>query len=234
MKSYVSRNHPLRLPTKLAESKLSLLLLFSLLILSSAVKAQSENDSLSLFKEYKNIDEALKNPSQVYKLDLSNQEIVLADTVWHQFTNLKYLSLKNDRLKEIPAGIGNLQNLEVLDLSGNDFKSLPSNFNKLTNLQELYLNDEKNFELAQNIDILSTLPKLKSLHIENDNLTSLPKNINKLNHLELLYLNSNQFNQIPAELKEIKTLRFVDFQNNSIHIPSQERENKAVGFKIRF
>lgn len=216
----------------------SILVLFVMFISKNATAQITTDSSLLIIEhrsiEYRSIEEALKNPQNVYKLNLSNQRIQFSDTLWAKFTNLKYLSLKNDSLAEIPAGIGNIKTLEVLDLSGNDFRILPSTFINLSNLQELYLNDDKNFQLDKSISLLSALPKLKSLHIENDGLTSLPKDIVKLSHLESLYLNNNKFEQIPPELREIKTLRFVDFHDNRINIPSQERENKAFGFKIRF
>ena len=122
-------------------------LLFTLLFQS--VKAQTSTDSTLLNKEFLNIDEALKNPENVFRLNLSNQNIQFSDSIWSKFTNLQYLSLKNDHLEEIPEGIGNLKNLKVLDLSGNDFRVLPSTFSGLINLQELYLNDEKNFQFGK-------------------------------------------------------------------------------------
>jgi len=144
------------------------------------------------------------------------------------------LSFKNDHLKEIPVEIGYLKNLKVLDLSGNDFKVLPSSFRNLTNLQELFLNDDKYFNLEKNIPILSTLPILKSLHIENDGLKSLPKNIYKISHLESLYLNNNQFKHLPNELLRFKSLQYVDFHDNRLKLPTQNLYNQNFGFKIGF
>jgi Leucine-rich repeat (LRR) protein len=96
---------------------------------------------------YTSLSDALKNPERVLRLDLSNQSIVFEPGTFELFTNLEYLSLKNDHLKVIPAGIMKLKNLRTLDLSGNDFMELPSNFGDLTNLESLYLNDEKNMKL---------------------------------------------------------------------------------------
>lgn len=154
------------------------LLIFTLFV--NDVTAQIR-DSTELNKEFSSLEKALKNPKKVYRLNLSEQKLELPDTVWSKFSNLQYLSLKNDHLEQIPLGITYLKNLKVLDLSGNDFQMLPSSFSNLTNLQELYLNDEKKFRFDKNISILSTLPNLKSLHIENDGLNSLPSNIVELN-----------------------------------------------------
>jgi Leucine-rich repeat (LRR) protein len=209
-----------------------LLLIFAFLITN--LNAQSTLDSLQLNKEYTSLDEALKNPEKVYRLDLSNQKLQFSDSIWSQFTNLQYLSFKNDHLKEIPEGVGFLKSLKVLDLSGNDFEVLPSTFGNLTNLEELFLNDDKYLKLEKNIPVLSTLPNLKSLHIENDRLKSLPKDIYKLSHLESLYLNNNQFKQIPIEIEGLEKLEFIDFHDNEYRLPAQNLQNENRGYKIRF
>ncbi|MFT7230731.1 MAG: Leucine-rich repeat (LRR) protein, partial [Bacteroidia bacterium] len=102
--------------------KYTTLFLFVFILLPKATTAQSTLDSFQFKKEFTSLSEALENPENVYRLNLSNQNVRFSDTIWSKFTNLKYLSLKNDHLKNIPAEIGNLKNLEVLDLSGNDFK----------------------------------------------------------------------------------------------------------------
>jgi len=148
--------------------KKSDLIFLLFVLLFQSVKAQTTADSTLLNKEFLSIDEALKTPESVFRLNLSNQNIEFSDSIWSKFTNLQYLSLKNDHLKTIPEGIGSLKNLKVIDLSGNDFKVLPTTFSGLSNLQELYLNDDKYFQFDKNIPILSKLPNLKSLHLEND------------------------------------------------------------------
>lgn len=210
-----------------------LLLVLSTLLLQS-VKAQSPTESTQLDKEFSNLEEALQNPENVFRLNLSDQNFQISDSIWSKFPNLQYLSLKNDHLKQIPSGIGNLKNLKVLDLSGNDFKILPLTFSNLTNLQELYLNDNKYFQLQKNIPILSGLPNLKSLHLENDGLKVLPKNIFKLNQLESLYLNNNQFKEFPKEINGLTNLKYLDLRENIIRFPNQKIDNQNFGIKIEF
>lgn len=196
--------------------------------------AQIAVDSSQINKEYTSISEALKNPEQVYRLNLSNQNIAIPKDAWPKLVNLEYLSFKNDHLKEIPKEIGFLKNLKILDLSGNDFTTLPKSFSKLTNLQELYLNDEKNFVLEKSLNVLNPLPNLKILHLENDNLKKLPKNFSKLDHLETLFLNNNSFTEIPTEIKGINTLKFVDLHDNKLKSNYQNAEAEGFGYKIKF
>ena len=191
-------------------------------------------DSLAIKKEYVNIDEALKNPEKVFRLNLSNQKIDIPSISWDKFVNLEYLSFKNDHLKEVPKEIKNLKKLKVLDLSGNDFKILPKEFSQLSNLEELFLNDEKNLKLEENIEVISLLPHLRILHLENDNLKHLPKNFFKLKSIESLYLNNNFFKEIPVEVRGLNQLNFLDLNNNKIKHELQDIKNFNFGFKINF
>ena len=196
--------------------------------------AQSSSDSALNSKEFNNLNEALQDTAHVFRLNLSNQNINIPNSIWSKFPNLQYLSLKNDHLDHIPEGIGSLKNLKILDLSGNDFKVLPDNFTQLIHLQELYLNDDKNLKLEQSIKILSQLPQLHSLHIENDGLKTLPKNISKLSHLDSLYLNNNKFVKIPSEALNLKNLKFLDLHDNKISVPNPNKIEHDFSVKIRF
>lgn len=196
---------------------------------------QTTADSSVKTKEYKSLEEALRNPTKVYRLNLSNQNLkVLSDSIWGMFENLEYLSLKNDHLKEIPAGIGNLRNLKTLDLSGNDFKVLPASFSRLKNLNEIYLNDEKEMDFNQSLVVIQGLPNLKTVHLENDNLKVIPESLLYLTQIETLYLNNNLFDKIPLELKELKKLKFIDLHNNKFKPNDPSLQNNGIGIKIRF
>ncbi len=205
-----------------------------LTFLANSSNAQTISDSALLKKDFFTIEDALKNPAKVYRLTLDSSSLRIPDSIWTKFSNLEYLSLKNDHLPQIPPGVGLLANLKVLDLSGNDFKTLPSSFSKLQNLQELYINDDKKFQLGKNISTLSKLKNLKSLHLENDNLKGLPANISRLSHLELLYLNNNHFKKVPSEIKGIKNLKFVELHDNDIVPDVHQKQNTGFGVKIGF
>jgi len=180
--------------------------------------------------EYDDLGKALENPNKVYRLNLSNQNLkTLSDTIWSQFENLEYLSLKNDHLTEIPAGIGNLKNLKVLDLSNNDFKVLPQSFSRLENLREIYLNDEKEIDLNQSLIAIKNLPNLRILHLENDNLENIPPSLLEFTQLEKLYLNKNSFNKIPNELKNLNNIKFIDFHDNKFNLNDHNFESPFLG-----
>jgi len=204
------------------------------LICTTTAISQTANDSIIIKKEYTSIEDALKNPEKVFRLNLSNQNRVIPSSTWTKLINLEYLSLKNDHLKQIPNEISNLKNLKILDLSGNDFEVLPKDFNKLVNLEVLILNDEKNMDFPKTLNLLSKLPKLKSLHLENDNLTSLPDEIFKLQNLESLFLNKNKLKDVPKKLEGLHHLQYLDLQNNNIKLELQDMKNLNFGLKINF
>ena len=209
----------------------SSLIFFAFLVLS-AIKVDAQNipDSSMIKKEYSNLEEALKTPEKVYRLNLSDQKFEMpSDSIWERFTNLEYLSLKNDHLKTIPFGIGNLKKLKVLDLSANDFKTLPPSFSNLLNLTELYLNDEKKIDMNKSLLVIEDLPNLRVLHLENDNLKSIPKNLFYFKNLERLYLNDNVFKRTPMELEKLKNLNYIDLHDNKFRLNNQDLKNQGHG-----
>lgn len=216
--------------------KLNLIVFVFLALSAFKVKAQITVDSAMSIKEYSNLDEALKAPERVYRLNLSNQQIKMPSdtTIWNRFTNLEYLSFKNVHLTNLPVGIGNLKKLKVLDLSGNDFKFLPQSFSNLENLTELFLNDEKKMDIDKSLLVIENLPRLKILHLENDNLKKIPKNLLHFKNLQTLYLNNNKFKQPPIDLKLLKNLNYIDLHDNKYRLNNQDFKNQDFGIKIRF
>jgi len=214
-------------------TKINILIGILFIVLSGKANAQSSSDSSATTTEYNNIGEALKNPNNVYRLNLSNQNLnTLPDSIWAKFGNLEYLSLKNDHLTVIPSEIGSLKNLKILDLSNNDFKVLPQSFSGLENLREIYLNDEKEMDINQSLQTIKDLPNLKILHLENDNLKSIPQSLLQFAQLETLYINNNSFNEIPMELKKLKNLKYIDFHDNQFKLDNKEFELKYHGSGI--
>jgi Leucine-rich repeat (LRR) protein len=191
-------------------------------------------DSLKNYKEYTKLEEALKEPDKVFRLNLNNQSFTEFPKGLSKFSNLEYLSLRNDHLTSLSPEIGSLKKLKVLDLGGNDFSVLPKDFTKLQNLEELYLDNDKNLDIQQDIEVLGKLPKLKILHLENDGIDKLPSNINKLEHLEQLYLTNNLFRVIPPQLKELKHLKYLDLNNNYLPNNLHHHQPQQYGLKIKF
>lgn len=201
-------------------------------LLTGINSLSAQSNPVAETKRFVSLGEALLSPKEVISLDLSNQKISLDDIDWSVFSNLEYLSLKNDNLTVVPEGLSKLTNLKKLDLSGNNFKVLPKTLKSLSKLEVLYLNDEKQFDLEKSMDVLSNLDNLKELHLENDKLQTLPKQFDKMKSLEILYLNDNDFMELPKQIMQLDHLRFLDFKNNKVDANLQELKNLNFGFKI--
>ena len=184
-------------------------------------------------REFNDLNDALKNPELIYRLNLSNQNIKLDGVDWSKFINLEYLSLKNDHLKEIPSGITKIKTLKSIDLSGNDFDMLPSDFSNLKLLEEVRLNDESRMDLPKTLDVLAKLPILKSLYLENDHLKTLPSELLKIKNLENLFLGNNQIEKVPV-LKKLDHLKYLDLKDNKIKTDLQDMKNLNFGIKVNF
>src|SRR6185437_9144926 len=169
-------------------------------------------DSVQYKKVYTNFTEALKEPMKVYRLNLSKMPLDSFPIDLSKFKNLQYLCVNNDQIEFIPREIEHLQNLKGLELVGQNLKTLPPEFSNLKNLEEIYLNVNKKTDFTQNVNVLSTIPKLTILHLENGELMELPGNFSILTHLEKLYLNDNKLTDVPEQVNGLKNLKYLDMQ----------------------
>ena len=190
-------------------------------------------DSTQYKKVYTNFTEALKEPAKVYRLNLSKMPIDSFPIDLSKFKNLQYLCLNNDQIEFIPREIEHLQNLKGLELVGENLKTLPTEFSDLKNLEEIYLNVNKKTDFTQNVNVLSTIPKLTILHLENGELVELPGNFSILTHLEKLYLNDNKLTDVPEQINGLNNLKYLDMQRNKIP-PIKMSNYQNFGLRVKF
>lgn len=144
-------------------------------------------DSLSLANEpvYTDMEKALKESDNVYKLNLSRKKLNTVPPEIFRFKNLQVLDLSRNRLTEIPKEIGTLVLLQHLDLSRNDLTELPPEIGELINLKYFYLGKNELSYLPQQI---GQLQNLEILYLWDNNVSSLPdaiQNLTKLRELEM-------------------------------------------------
>ncbi len=172
-----------------------LLLLFSFSSKSFSQTVLLDSLTLDTLMPYTSIEEALKNPEKVIKLELRRSKLKVFPKEILQFKNLQYLDLTKNSIKEIPAEIGELKDLQYFSISKNDLTELPKEIGELTNLY--YLNVNQN------------------------NLTFLPFQIGFLDKLRNLDLWSNNLDKFPDEMKNMKSLQIMDLR--VIMIPDAEQ-----------
>jgi len=160
--------------------------------------AQLDSAALATKKEFTAIEDALKEPLNVYKLNLRKQKLKKIPTEIFQFTNLQELDLSRNKITEIPEEIGLFVCLEKLDLSRNKLVQLPEEIGKLSKLKKLLL-------------YLNEIPEL-------------PASIGKLGKLQVLDLWGNEITELPEEIKNLKhSLRLLDMRVISIPANQQEK-----------
>jgi Leucine-rich repeat (LRR) protein len=163
-------------------------LIFGIWICSMApVRAQLLSRlALDSTEAFTDINAALKNPEQVYSLDLSGQRLKEVPRDITKFINLNILDLSRNRIKEVPDFIAENTFLQELRLSKNRLKDFPGSICGLTNLDHL--------DLGKN------------------NIDSIPPCIGQLEHLRVLDLWGNYISALPTEMSDLRSLRFMDLR----------------------
>ncbi len=148
--------------------------IFIILLLSPFAGFSQLLDSLSLdtMEGYQNVQEALRDPQNALKLDLSKNKLSEVPKDIEKLTNLQYLDLSKNKITSIPSWIGELKDLQFLILSKNNIDSLPDEIGNLTHLKYL---------IAGRCEKLSTLPhtignlkELRYIDLWDDNISSYP------------------------------------------------------------
>lgn len=180
-------------------------LFFIILVLALRVtlSAQSrpsdllDSMSLALHTEYTSLEEALKNPHDIIKLNLRKQKLKQFPIEILELKNLQYLDISRNSIKELPDSIVNLKNLQYLIASRTGLERLPVNIGQLKNLRHLNVNQNE-------IEIL-------------------PFSFGDLENLEVADLWSNNLDYFPESMVKLKNLKWMDLRN--ILIPQQHQDN---------
>ena len=94
-------------------------------------------DTASLVKKqvFRSLEEALKTPMKVYRLDLKGKDLSELSKEIAELKNLQILDVSSNILTTLPKEIGGLENLQELNLSGNKLTALPSEIGELKKLK---------------------------------------------------------------------------------------------------
>lgn len=201
------------------------LLLLSLLVtLSIAGYAQRMKLSKAFIKAktVNDLQTALRKPSQVYGLDLSQKKFKAFPTAIFKLKNLRYLKLglnihhiasgrpgyKIKKQITIPASIAQLKGLEELHIGGCGLTALPTEIGQLKYLKVLDVSANKLTSLPASV---GQLKNLQEFHFAGNKLTTLPKEIGQLKKLESLYISfdfaHNPIKYLPKEIGQLTNLK---------------------------
>lgn len=187
---------------------------------------------------YKDLKIALKNANQVYKLDLSYQNLDVK--LWNkigQLKNLMNIQLNSNGITAFPNSFCELHNLVYFSSLNNPIEHWSCNFMNFPNLQYLEIGNSKIDSIPNSIlacQYLKTikfygnddtlhisknikyLKKLSELIIENAVLDSCPKIFFKNPYLKTLVLNQTNTWYLPNNLNTAENLEVLVIENNPI------------------
>uniref|UniRef100_A0A914W8E0 Uncharacterized protein n=1 Tax=Plectus sambesii TaxID=2011161 RepID=A0A914W8E0_9BILA len=127
--------------------------------------------------------------------------------------SLKWLELRENRLKSLPADFGRLVKLEHLDLDRNSLQSLPDSF---ANLKRLVSFSCAWNELTSLPETFGSLVSVACVDLSSNFLHSLPNSCQFMERLEDLRLSSNQFQRFPVAVTRCSNLRIFHMNFNRL------------------
>lgn len=204
------------------------LILVPVMVLCVSLSYAQNKDKFKSLPVYTSLEEALKTPDKVYRLNLAGKGYTVFPEDIFRLKNLRWLDLgwkdkkKHKRsgygklknhLKALPAKIAALKHLEYLDLSYNRLTKLPAEIGLMQKLKYLKLGWNNLLALPKETGCLSSLT---ALHLTKNRLTGLPKEIAALKKLTYISLGENLFENFPETLLQCKKLRVLQISNNPI------------------
>ena len=154
-------------------------------------------EKLDTARVYTSLEEALVNPSLVYRLDLSKKKLKKIPQEVFMLINLNELKLETNKITDIPSQITGLRHLQRISLSRNRIETFIPELCRLSNLVILDLSDNYIGEI--------------------------PDGIRRLQALKELILWSNMIHYYPTEMGQLEKLERLDLLHNEMNIHEQDR-----------
>jgi Leucine-rich repeat (LRR) protein len=121
------------------------------------------------------------------------------------------LNYERLKLREIPIGVPS--EVKNLTLAENKFRDFPSGLVNFKDLEYLNLSQNKIKTISADIEQLT---KLNWLDLSNNNLKELPQTICNLQNLEELNLMNNKLKTLPACFCKLKKLKILNLKGNNL------------------
>lgn len=166
---------------------------------------------------FTSIDEAIKTPDKVKRLDLSGQNLKRIPPEISQLTNLKELylgiiqyigSIDKNEIQKLPNEIFSLKKLEILDLGQNKIQKIPPEINELKALKVLNLRGNPIQKLPEEVCLLENL---EILDIGFTKLSRLPENFGNLSNLKRLHVDFTKIRTFPKSTINLTSLEYIHF-----------------------
>lgn len=185
---------------------------------------------------YANLDSALNHVTDVWHLDLQNQDLTSVPDEIRSFANLQILDLSHNQITVLPEWLPGLTSLNKLYINHNQILSLEP-LTLVTGLNTLYAQHNPVCEIklalsnSKKLEVLWlggcttelklpesfwSLTTLKTLRITEAGLKLIPSSISQLAKLEVLCINDNRIANLPESLFDLKGITYLSVGNNVI------------------
>jgi|GEM_PF-2909027 len=157
------------------------------------------------------VDEAVKNPEAVVRLDLSGQTGITDLSFLGQLVNLQHLRLVGCGLTEIPASLERCVALEILDLRNNRITKVPAILSKLPKLKVIILSDNDGGFAS-----IPELAALERLTLDRCRLERIPSGIGACRQLKEITLDYNSLGRIDPDIAQLDNLESISAAHNRL------------------
>ncbi len=164
--------------------------------------------------------------TQVGELILAGQDLEQVPASFLRcFAQLHTLTITNNRLTTIPAGIAHLPSLRHLTLMANRIRMTPSNREVLRSLSRLHsLNLSHN--PLRTLDLRFERPsQLRALRLSFCGLSSVPAGVEQCEHLDFADFSDNLIAELPAPLMQLRWSSRVRFNFSRNPLPARVRDD---------
>jgi Protein tyrosine and serine/threonine kinase/Leucine rich repeat len=148
----------------------------------------------------------------IKRLDLAASLTEFPIEIFDLAGSLEILNLSDNRLRSLPADLGQLTKLKVIFLSNNDFEAVPEVLADCPNLSMVGFKSNKIRVLGENVLPLGT----RWLILTDNQLAQLPKSIGQLQGLQKLMLAGNQLRSLPDEMAACQNLELIRLAANRL------------------
>eukprot|EP01125_Pyxidicula_operculata_P004902 TRINITY_DN1814_c0_g1_i1.p1 TRINITY_DN1814_c0_g1~~TRINITY_DN1814_c0_g1_i1.p1 ORF type:complete len:2509 (+),score=641.73 TRINITY_DN1814_c0_g1_i1:27-7553(+) len=156
--------------------------------------------------------------NKIQELLIDHNDVVSLDDV-SQFSDLRTLSVRGNKIRVIPLELQNLSNLTCFKISGNLLTQFPSIiFSSLSKIQIFHVSENS---LAVLPDLCFEYWKdIHTLNLANNKLSFLPRSLGNCRSLTFLDVSSNNITKMPPEMSHLGALKYLNFSSNQlIEIP---------------
>ena len=125
-------------------------------------------------------------------------------------TTESFAQTKGGKYYSIQEALRDSVSVRYLSLTDGNLIDLPIDLLKLKNLEEIDIEKNPNLDIQQVINLLADFSKLKKIFISDVKHLIIPKEIGRLKKLEELDLSNDELTQLPIEILQLKKLKEID------------------------